>query len=93
MWTPVMERGGNKFALSYKNLMRKNWLDAYLLGYELVVRYGTSNDFRYEGVILRADTTRGVVATLNDLRITLIEGPMFEESANDGGVGSTTATL
>jgi len=92
MYTPVMERDGDKFCLSYKNLMRKNWLDAYLLGHELVQRYGPSNGFVYQGVILKADTTKGVVAQLNELRITLVEGPKFEESEH-GGIGSTTATL
>jgi hypothetical protein len=92
MYTPVMERGENKFCLSYKNLMKKSWLEAYLLGFDLANKYGTSNDFHYDGVILKADTTRGVVATLNDLRITLVEGPLFEET-DDGRSSSQTATL
>lgn len=76
---PVFKRESNKFLIAYRDYVCNEWLSAYSLGVDLAVEHGMNNHFVFDGEIADLDYTKGVKATLGDIKVLLIAGPLFDE--------------
>lgn len=84
MYSPIFvkqtgEHKDTEFLLAYQDYVYRDWVSAYNSGITLEEKLGVLYGFSFKGGVMDLDEAKAVKAKLEDVKVLLLSGPLFQE--------------